>query len=71
VSIPVIGQPMMEVATNEIFKVLCNCGNVQPRKHTQRFIRDNPANYRELTVEEKEQWQLTQQASQGAGHSPK
>lgn len=36
------GMYLRDKSSNEIFKVLCNCGSSSPRRHTQRFVATNP-----------------------------
>lgn len=53
----VIGEPVVEIATGSVFKVLCSCPGSMPRIHTKRHIDQNPTLYRKPTVEELLAWQ--------------
>lgn len=53
-----IGAPLVEIASGQIFKVLCSCPRSSPISHTKRFIDRNPHLYRQPTSEELQSWAL-------------
>lgn len=60
---PLIGAPLVHIASGETFKVLCSCPSSSPRHHTRRHIMKHPGEYRQPTVQEIQQWHSkTQQA---------
>ena len=51
-----IGTPLVEIASDQLFKVLCSCPSSKPITHTKRFIDRNPHLYRLPTPEELTSW---------------
>lgn len=49
---PVIGMPLVHIATGTQFRVLCSCPSSKPLTHTRRYIMRNPQDYRVPTQEE-------------------
>lgn len=49
---PPVGTPLIHLGTGTLFRVLCNCRNMQPVTHTQRFVSSNPTLFRHPTVQE-------------------
>jgi hypothetical protein len=49
---PPINTPLVHIATGQVFRVLCNCRNMTPAHHTQRFVAANPTLFRHPTAEE-------------------
>lgn len=60
-----IGDIAVEIATGNVFKVLCSCPGSIPREHTKRHIDRNPTLYRRPTAQELQTWQagMSQAAS--------
>lgn len=50
----IIGTPMVDTSTGEVFKVLCSCPGSRPVHHTKRFIDSHRDRYRVPTVQELE-----------------
>lgn len=46
------GVIVKDLADNTLFKVLCNCSHSHPRRHTQRFVTENPTYFANATPEE-------------------
>lgn len=49
---PPVGTPLIHIGTSQLFRVLCNCRNMHPATHTQRFVSSNPSLFRHPTVQE-------------------